>query len=124
MADLGRDDTRFVRDELGIPYLSLVAACDAVFTKPGYGIVAEATAQRTRILYTDRSDFPEYPHLVRWLDDNGTAAHVAAADLGTERGAAAIGRSLDALFAMPARWPDAIGGGERVADAILSLVVT
>lgn len=115
MEELRRDDVRFVRDE---PYLGLLAACDAVFTKPGYGIVCEAARNRTRLLYTDRGDFPEYPWLVRWLEENVPSAHVPAAELGTERGAALVRDRLDALFALPDRWPEDWRGAERVVDVI------
>jgi len=113
MPDLRRADTRFAPDER---YLSLLAAADAVLTKPGYGIVCEAARCRTRLLYTDRGDFPEYPWLVRWLDGNVPAAHVAAADLGTARGAEAVREGLEALFALPDRWADRFDGAERVAS--------
>lgn len=56
---------------LGLRYPDLVRAADVVLTKPGYGIVTDAVAAGTRMLYTDRGDFPEYPLLVegirRWL---------------------------------------------------------
>lgn len=115
MPDLGRADTRFVANE---PYLALLAACDAVFTKPGYGIVCEATCHRTRLLYTDRLDFPEYPWLVDWLSANAPAVHVPASELGTDRGPALLRERLDALFALPDRWPDRWDGAEQVADVV------
>jgi hypothetical protein len=124
MADLRRDDARFIGAEAGIPYVALLAACDATFTKPGYGIVAEATAHRTRVVYTDRGDFPEYPHLVRWLHEHAPAAFVPSAELGSERGAAALARALEEVFAAPDRWPDRADGGERVADEVETLLDT
>jgi hypothetical protein len=136
MPDLGRPDTRFARQT---PYLALLAACDAVFTKPGYGIVTEATLHRTRLLYTDRGDFPEYPHLVRWMEANAPSAHVPAAALGTARGDALVREALDLLFAAEERWPGppvdvqgsagtspatprAFSGAERVADVVEGLL--
>ena len=35
-----------------------------VLTKPGYGIVSDCIGCSTRIVYTDRGDFPEYPVMV------------------------------------------------------------
>ena len=46
-------------------YEDLVAACDVVATKPGYGIIAEAIANDTAMLYTSRGHFVEYDVLVR-----------------------------------------------------------
>lgn len=111
----GRPDVRFVAHE---PYLGLLAASDAVFTKPGYGIVCEAARNRTRVLFTDRGDFPEYPWLVKWLSDNLPAVHVPASALGTDRGGEVVERGLEALFALPDRFPDQWGGAARVVEAI------
>jgi hypothetical protein len=119
MPDLGRPDTRFAR---GISYLALLAACDAVFTKPGYGIVTEATLHRTRVLYTDRGDFPEYPHLVRWLEAHAPSVHVPAAALGTAAGDALVREALELLFAAEDRWPGPPDGAEKVADVVEGLL--
>ena len=119
MDDLGRPDTRFVPD---LPYLALLAACDAVFTKPGYGIVCEAARHRTRVLYTDRGDFPEYPWLVDWLHAQAPAVHVPSAELGTERGADVLREGLAKLFALPDRFPDRWNGAEQIADVVEDLL--
>jgi hypothetical protein len=119
MEEIDRPDTRFAR---GVPYLALLSACDAVFTKPGYGIVSEAAMARTRVLYTDRGDFPEYPWLVDWLSTSVPSAHVPAAELGSERGAAAVEEALARLFAAEDRWPREAEGAGRVADVVDELV--
>ena len=46
-------------------YPDLVGAADVVVSKPGYGIVTDCIGARTRLVYTGRGDFPEYPVLVR-----------------------------------------------------------
>jgi hypothetical protein len=55
----------------GVGYEDLVAACDVVLTKPGYGIVSECVANDRAIVYTPRGEFAEYPvlvaHIERWL---------------------------------------------------------
>jgi L-arabinokinase len=45
-------------------YEDLVAACDAVVTKPGFGIVGECLTTGTPMLYTSRGRFREYDLLV------------------------------------------------------------
>lgn len=107
MAPIVRDDVRFATD---VPYLALLAACDAVFTKPGYGMVCEAARNRTRVLHLDRGDFPEAPSLVAWLDAHLPAVHLADGD--------SMARALDELFALPDRWPERFDGAERVADVV------
>jgi hypothetical protein len=48
----------------GFRYEDLVAASDAVVTKPGYGIISECATYGTAMLYTSRGHFREYDVLV------------------------------------------------------------
>ncbi len=48
-------------------YPDLVAAADVVVTKPGYGIVSEAIANQTAVLYTERGSFREQSLLIAAL---------------------------------------------------------
>lgn len=54
----------------------IVASCDAVAAKPGYGIVGECLATATPLLYTPRDNFIEYPALRDALDQWGLAERV------------------------------------------------
>ncbi len=62
-------------------YQDLVRACDAIVTKPGYGIVADVLAHQVPILYTDRGEFPEYPRLVEALRDCATSEYISQDEL-------------------------------------------
>lgn len=62
-------------------YPDLITACDFVLTKPGYGILSETLLANTRILYTDRGDFPEYPFLVEALERNFYSSFISHDDL-------------------------------------------
>jgi hypothetical protein len=82
---------------LGLRYEDLVAASDAVITKPGYGIVAECIANATPMIYTSRGRFAEYPILVR-----GIEAHLPNAFLGNEDlRAGHWSEAIDAILAQP-----------------------
>jgi L-arabinokinase len=48
----------------GVRYENVVAAVDAVVTKPGYGILSECVSTCTPMLYTSRGAFREYDLLV------------------------------------------------------------
>ena len=48
----------------GLRYEDLVRGADVVVTKPGYGIISEAIANDTALLYTSRGHFVEYDVLV------------------------------------------------------------
>lgn len=99
-------------------YASLVGACDAVVTKPGYGITADAIVQRVPVLYADRGPFREYPVLVKALLAHGHARHIPQEDVRAGR----LGPHLDALLSTPATWvPMRTDGADVVAERVLAL---
>ncbi|HET9597292.1 MAG TPA: hypothetical protein VFP65_17010 [Anaeromyxobacteraceae bacterium] len=110
--DLGADRL----EALGLDYPDVVGAADVVVTKPGYGIVTDAIGAGTRMVYTERGDFPEYPIMVaempRWL----ACVHVPNDDLRQGRLGDAIRRVLDAPLPPP---PD-LGGAGRAAEHVLA----
>jgi hypothetical protein len=62
-------------------YPDLLHACDAVLTKPGYGILAESYFSNTPIIYTDRGDFIEYKYLVSAMEEYHNATYLSKEDL-------------------------------------------
>jgi len=103
----------------GLRYEDLVAACDVVVTKPGYGIIAECIANHTAMLYTSRGRFVEYGVLVDWLPRVLRARFVSQDDLYAGRWR----NHLDALLAQPAA-PEqpATDGAGVAADLILQMI--
>jgi len=87
----------------GVPYPALVAGADAVFTKPGYGIFAEAALAGTPIVWVDRGAFPEAPSLEAAMRARGDqkvgAGGLAAAleSLWTRRRPAPVDGAVEAL---------------------------
>ena len=65
----------------GYRHEDLVAASDALITKPGYGTVAECLAARTPFLYTSRDHFREYDVLVAGIRRDARARFVPQEDL-------------------------------------------
>jgi len=100
-------------------YVSLLAACDVVVTKPGYGIVADCLVNRVAMLYTDRGPFREYDVLAQALPTLGRAAYIPRAELL----AGQLGSHLDALLESPVSWTDQpIDGARRVARRLLEFI--
>ncbi|HEY3121336.1 MAG TPA: hypothetical protein VGL15_11975 [Vicinamibacteria bacterium] len=104
-------------ESAGLAYHELVAAADVVVTKPGYGIVADAIAGRTRMLYTDRGDFPEYPILVREMPRYLACRHISNDELMGGRLAAALAEVLATPMAPPAD----VSGAEVAARRLVEL---
>jgi L-arabinokinase len=98
-------------------YVSLLAACDAVVTKPGYGIVADCLANRVPMLFTDRGPFREYDVLAEALGRLGRARYVPRADVLAGR----LGPHLSALQALPDVWTDQpMNGAQVIAERVSS----
>ena len=62
--------------QAGFSFTDLVASCDAVLGKCGYGTVAECVTNGTPLLYIPRPDWPEEQTLLDWLH-----AHCAALEV-------------------------------------------
>jgi hypothetical protein len=56
-----------------LSFLDLLASCDVLITKVGYGSFVEAAAHAVPVLYLDRPDWPETPYLAAWLAEHGNA---------------------------------------------------
>ena len=100
---------------LSIRYEDVVAAADVVISKPGYGIVTDVIAGGTRLVYTDRGDFPEYPILVREMEPWVAAVYLPSAQVREGRVREAVHQAL-ALSIPP---PPDLGGADRAAERIL-----
>jgi L-arabinokinase len=99
-------------------YEDLVAAADAVITKPGFGIIGECLTSSTPMLYTSRGDFREYDLLVAEMPKYLRARFISHEDLFAGRWKAA----LDALIAQPpARETLRTDGAETAARIISSM---
>jgi L-arabinokinase len=105
-------------EALGLDYPDVVAAADVVITKPGYGIVADAVGAGTRLVYTERGDFPEYPIMVRELPRWLAAIHVPRQALLAGRLEDAVARVLQ--LPMPPTPP--LDGAARAAGHLLELL--
>ena len=107
-----------VLNEAPADYVSLLAACDAVVTKPGYGMVADCLANRVPMLFTDRGPFREYDVLAAALPRLGRACYIPRDAL--IRGE--LGPFLEALFASRTPWTEEpMNGADVVAEKLLTL---
>jgi hypothetical protein len=115
---IGVDERRLYGS--GLRYEDLVAAVDVVLTKPGYGIVSECTANRTRLLYTSRGRFREYDVFVEAMPRLLPCEFISREDLAAGRWQAAVAR----LLAKPDLPPPSTNGAEMAAERLLTLVAS
>lgn len=99
----------------GLDYPDLVGASDVVVSKPGYGIVTDCIGAGTRLVYTDRGDFPEYPVLVAEMPRYLPVAFAANEDVLQAR----LGEALARVLAQPLPEPPPTNGASVAADRLL-----
>lgn len=99
-----------------VRYEDLVAAADAVVTKPGYGIIAECAANDAAILYTSRGHFIEYDVLIKEMPKYVRSAFIGQEELFSGKWEP----HLDKLLAQPKprKAPDT-SGADVAADILL-----
>lgn len=99
----------------GVPYQNVIAAADAVVTKPGYGILSECISTGTPMLYTSRGVFREYDLLVAEMPRFIRCRFIPPGDLL----AGHWSHALDALLEQPpAADTMAVNGAEIAADVL------
>jgi hypothetical protein len=102
----------------GLEYPDLVAATDVVVTKPGYGIVSDCIGAGTRLVYTDRGDFPEYPIMVGEMPRYLPAVFASNEDVREGR----LGPALEAVRALPFPDPPCTDGAAVAAQKLLGML--
>lgn len=112
--DVVRDDV-VAFESLGLSFSDVLASCDAVLTKPGYGTFVEAACGGVPVLYVSRRDWPEQPYLVDWLRQNGVCREVQGERL--QRGD--LAELLRDLWSQP-RPPVPVASGAEEAAEILA----
>jgi hypothetical protein len=94
-----RPDARLIGPAAGpdaLPVADVLASCDAVITKPGYGTFAEAACHGIPVLSVPRGDWPEEPPLVHWLARQVPMRCLSPADFAAGRIAAPLAELLAA----------------------------
>jgi hypothetical protein len=101
--------------QIGVSCPDVVGAADAIVSKPGYGIVTDAIAARTPLVYVERGDFPEYPIMVAEMQQWLPSIHLSTEKLF----AGQLQEALEQLLQQPWPAPPDLNGAERAAEYIL-----
>ena len=101
-----------ILEALEMDFSDVLASCDTLICKPGYGSFVEAACAGVPVLYVARDDWPETTFLEQWLMENGLARKVARKRM--ERGEF-FDELFDILAATP-RPPTSPSGIESIAD--------
>ncbi len=101
-------------EPLGMPFVDLLASCDALLAKPGYGLFAEAACHGVPVLALPRADWPESAPLLAWLHGHGRCIEVSRDQV--ERGD--FGEVLNDLWALPIPTRPTPDGAATIALAL------
>jgi hypothetical protein len=112
-----RDDVSAF-ESFGWSFSDVLASCDAVLTKPGYGTFTEAACAGVPVLYVTRRDWPEEPHLVQWLQQNTACLEVARDTLDTGN----LHELLQRLWGLPRPMPPVPSGANEAARYLFDLI--
>lgn len=113
-----REDVLWLEPAAEMPFADLLAAADAVITKPGYGTFVEAAAHGVPVLYLRRPDWPEEAPLIAWLHRHARAAEISRREAQEGK----LLSVLDRLWARPAPPRPEPGGVLQARDFLLKLL--
>jgi hypothetical protein len=110
--------TVIAAERLGWDYIDLLASCDLLVAKPGYGTFAEAGFASRDTLAVPRDDWPEACWLIDWLAQHARCATIALSDLRAGR----FEPGLSALARQPERIAADGDGAAEIADQIVAVI--
>ncbi|HUW26005.1 MAG TPA: hypothetical protein VMW07_05710 [Gallionella sp.] len=102
-------------ETLQMNFGNLLASCDALVCKPGYGSFVEAACSGVPVLYVSRADWPESPALITWLEQHGLCREISRGTL--ERGN--FTEALKKIWAAPQSEPVIPEGVKQASDWIM-----
>ena len=98
-------------ESTAMSFSDVLASCDCICTKSGYGMFVEATLSATPVLYLERPNWPEESCLVAWLKQHNHAQGMQRQDF--EQGTFG-NKLLELLQSAPKKAPCATGIDEAV----------
>jgi hypothetical protein len=98
-------------DRAAVRFSDVLASCDAVISKPGFGILSDCAVNRKPLIYAERAGFAEYPILEAAIRRCLRHVHIPSARLyrGDLRGA------LDKIRGAPEPPETLASGGDLIA---------
>ncbi|QQZ28721.1 hypothetical protein HMY34_08100 [Thiothrix subterranea] len=104
-----------------LPYVDLLASCDAVITKTGYGTQTEAVVNQVPTLCITRPGWPEEPNLPDWHAQHGELTLIDWKTLQT----GGFTHQIRALLEMPWRKPLVFPtGAQQAAERLLNRITS
>ncbi len=101
-----------------VAFADVIASCDIVISKPGFGLVSECIVNKKPLIYSDRGDFAEYPYLVEGIEKHLRNTHLPSDQLY----AGDFFQALEKIKTAPKPTEQMeSGGAEMIAQELLDL---
>lgn len=98
-----------------VAFADILASCDLVISKPGFGLVSECIVNRKPLIYADRGDFAEYPYLIEGIEKYLRNVHIPMSHLYAGK----LSQGLEKINSAPEPAEQlASGGAELIAREI------
>ncbi|MBI9019915.1 MAG: hypothetical protein JEZ10_01500 [Verrucomicrobia bacterium] len=68
-------------DRHQVCFADILASCDIIISKPGFGLVSECIVNNKPLIYSDRGNFAEYPYLVEGIEKHLKNVHLPSEQL-------------------------------------------
>ncbi len=107
-------------DTLPFSFRTIMASCDIVLTKPGYGTIVESVASGTRVVYVRRYNFVDEVSLVAYLHRYGRGLELSVEDFLTGRWETTMEAAM--VIPSPQALPPAATGAAEAADVLMKYV--
>lgn len=104
--------------DFGLSFENLMASCDLVITKPGYGMFVEAAGVGVPVLFAKRDGWPDVTSLTVWLKSVGVAEEISLQQLESDR----VRGAMERLLLRGRYSPVALDGGEESARILADLL--
>jgi hypothetical protein len=108
-------------DTLPWSFQTIMASCDLLLTKPGYGTIVEAVASGTRVVYVRRYNFVDEDSLVAYLHRYGRGLELSVEDFLNGQWQAIMDAAM-AIVAPEAAAPATTTGATEAADILMKYV--
>jgi hypothetical protein len=102
----------------GMGFIDVLASCDAVLTKPGYGTYVEAVCNGIPLLTLARPDWPETEYLNAWARRHGRLEEISPGQFET----GGFVDALESLWKHPAAPSFEAGGIAQAVTVIMSFL--
>lgn len=106
-------------ESLHMHFTDVLASCDVLICKPGYGSFAEAGCNAIPVLYVARDDWPEESCLIEWLTQVGHCRRVEREQLDQGQ----IAAELADVFSRPCKPVVEAAGIQQAVDYLASRLV-